>query len=68
MSSLSSALALPASVSTLFVAYEPVDPTDESCGWAARLHSSKEEAEYHSPYVLTFDEYMAASDSPPLIF
>ena len=53
-------------VSTLFVAYEPVDPTDPDCGWAARLHNSREEAAYHSPYVLSFDEYMAAVDAPPL--
>lgn len=53
-------------MSTLFVAYEPVDPTDPDCGWAARLHNSREEAEYHSPYVLSFDEYMAAVDAPPL--
>lgn len=51
----------------LFVAYEPVDPTDETHGWAARIHPSREEAEHHSPYVLTFDEYMAAADAPPLI-
>lgn len=53
-------------MSNLFVAYEPVDPTDPGSGWAARLHSSKEEADYHSPYVLTFAEYMDAADAPPL--
>jgi hypothetical protein len=69
MSSLSSALSLPASVTTnLFVAYELVDPTNDTHGWAARIHNTREEAEFHSPYVLTFDEYMATPDSPPLIF
>lgn len=55
-------------MSNLYVAYELVDPTDNTHGWAARLHDSREEAEYHSSYVLTFDEYMESPDSPPLIF
>ena len=54
-------------MSTPFVYLEPSEPEVSESTWVARLASSREEAEYHSPCVLTFEEYMAMSDAPALV-
>jgi hypothetical protein len=46
----------------LFVGIEPSDPTDPASAWLARLYTSRAEAEYHTPFVRTFAEYMASDD------
>lgn len=52
---------------TLYVSLEPSDPTDPNSDCFARLRTSREEAEYHSPYVLSFADYMALPDAPTLV-
>lgn len=52
---------------TLYVALEPSDPTDPHSDYLAYLRLSREEAEYHSPYVLSFADYMALPDAPTLV-
>jgi hypothetical protein len=52
----------PVITSELFVGIEPSDPTDPASAPLARLYTSKAEAEYHTPFVLSFAEYMAGDD------
>jgi hypothetical protein len=54
--------------SELFVAFEPEDPTDPDSKALARLCSTHSEALDWSPFVLTFADYMAMDDAPPLRF
>lgn len=53
-------------MTNLFVYLEPAEPEASESAWVARLASDREEAEHHSPYVLTFAEYMAMDDAPAL--
>ena len=46
----------------LFVGIEPADPDDSASAWLARLYTSRAEAEYNTPFVKSFAEYMASDD------
>jgi hypothetical protein len=50
----------------MFVYIEPTDPTSPGSPAQARLAFTREEAEYHSPFVLSFEEFMSKDDMPPL--
>jgi hypothetical protein len=52
----------------MFVYIEPTDPTNPDSPAQARLAFTREEAEYHSPFVLPFEEFMGKDDMPPLTF
>jgi hypothetical protein len=41
----------------MFVYIEPTDPTNPNSRAQARLAFTREEAEYHSPFVLPFDSW-----------
>jgi hypothetical protein len=51
----------------LFVGIEPSDPTDPASTPLARLYNSRAEAEYHTPFVQSFADFMAADDDTTLV-
>lgn len=57
----------PVTTTDLFVGIEPSDPTDPASAPLARLYSSRAEAEYHTPFVQSFADFMATDNDTTLV-
>lgn len=57
----------PVTTPQLFVGIEPSDPTDPASAPLARLYNSRAEAEYNTPFVQSFADFMAGDDDTTLV-